>query len=272
MIFRTLLLLLVTFSFFPKNDALADKFVGDKSSSSPSIGFDQVDHSSWNTLLQKFVNSRGMVNYKSWKSSKGDVGVLDNYLNHLSSAQPKTKTSRKAKLAFWINAYNALTIKGILQVYPTKSIRDHTPKVFGFNIWEDLYIWVGGKKYNLETIEHKILRKMGEPKIHVAIVCASIGCPRLMNEAFTAENVNKNLNRNMFHFFKQKQNFRHNAATNTFELSAILDWFKEDFGSNQAERLKAIAKYLPTEEAKAAALSGQVKISYLGYNWKINKQ
>ena len=269
---KTLLILLMVFSFVSGNNALADKYVGDKSSSSPAIGFDQVDHAPWNALLQKFVNNRGMVNYKGWQSSKSDSSALDAYLKHLSSAQPKTKSSRKAKLAFWINAYNALTIKGILQVYPTKSIRDHTPKVFGFNIWEDLYIWVGGKKYNLEKIEHKILRKMGEPKIHFAIVCASIGCPRLMNEAFTAENVYKNLNRNMFHFFKQKQNFRHNAASNTFELSAILDWFKEDFGKNQAERLQKIAKYLPTEEAKAAALSGQVKVKYLEYNWKINKQ
>ena len=130
-----------------------------------------------------FRSGDGMVNYAAWRGTDTDRKSLQNYLVRLSQASPAVKASRAGQLAFWINAYNATTIEGILQVYPTSSIRNHTAKVAGYNLWKDLPLLVGGKPHSLDAMEHQILRKMGEPRIHFAIVCASVGCPRLMNEA-----------------------------------------------------------------------------------------
>ena len=149
--------------------------------------------------------------------------------------------TREAKLAFWINAYNAVTVHGILREYPTTSIRNHTAKLFGYNIWHDLQLYVGGTAYSLDTMEHQILRKMSEPRIHFAIVCASIGCPRLLNEAYTADRINEQLEINSKDFFARAQNFRYDQSKKQFYVSAILDWFGEDFGNSQAEQLRRIS-------------------------------
>ena len=154
---------------------------------SAKISMDDSDHSTWNSLLSKYVDSDGKVNYQSWKANAADVHLLDEYLRHLSDASRKVPAKRAAKLAFWINAYNALTVRGILREYPTSSIRNHTAKLWGYNIWEDLQLHVGGEPVSLERMEHEILRKMSEPRIHFAIVCASVGCPRLLNQAYRAD-------------------------------------------------------------------------------------
>ena len=243
-------------------------YVGSKSTTNDS--FDKVDHSVWDALLKKYVDKNGMVNYRALKYSRSDVASLNQYLNSLSEANPSVAASREAKLAFWINAYNAVTLHGILREYPTTSIRNHTAKLFGYNIWHDLQLYVGGKPYSLDTMEHKILRKMNEPRIHFAIVCASIGCPRLLNEAYTSEKLNEQLDNNAKDFFSRSQNFRYDQNAKRFYLSAILDWFGSDFGSNQAAQLRHIAKWLPTSSAQAAARSNSVRVSHVDYNWNLN--
>ena len=110
--------------------------------------------------------------------------VLTTDINGLSQANPQAHSTRHAKLAFWINAYNAVTVHGILREYPTSSIRNHTAKLAGYNIWKDLQLAIGGRAYSLDTMEHMILRPEREPQIHFAIVCASIGLSRLLNEAY----------------------------------------------------------------------------------------
>ena len=231
---------------------------------------ERIDHSDWNRLLQVYVNQDGMVNYRAWHANAGDRQALNQYLNHLSTGATAKGTSADAKLAFWINAYNAVTIHGILREFPTTSIRNHTAKLIGYNIWKHLQLYVDGQPLSLEDIEHKILRRMNEPRIHFAIVCASIGCPRLLNEAYTPNLVQKQLDTNARDFFSRRQNFQHSSGD--FRLSAILDWFGGDFGSNKTNRLKTIAEWLPTEEAKQAAQSGGVRVSYLDYNWELNAQ
>ncbi len=245
-------------------------FVGAKSSSRVSI--DKIDHSAWDQLLRKYVDDNGLVNYAALKANKADVAVFDRYLGHLSSASAGVPAARNAQLAFWINAYNAVTIKGILRVYPTSSIRNHTARLFGYNIWHDLQLYVGGTPYSLDQMEHKILRKMNEPRIHFAIVCASIGCPRLLNRAYTADEVVNQLELNSKDFFSRAQNFRYDAQGRRFYLSSILDWFDEDFGDSQADQLRRIAKWLPTDAAAAAAKAGNLKVSFLDYNWNLNRQ
>ena len=144
-------------------------------------------------------------------------------------------------LAFWINAYNATTIEGILQVYPTSSIRNHTAKVAGYNLWKDLPLLVGGKPHSLDAMEHQILRKMGEPRIHFAIVCASVGCPRLMNEAYTPDRIEEQLALNTRDFFSRSQNFQVDQS-GVMHVSSILDWFGEDFGPTQQAQFTEIGR------------------------------
>jgi len=233
---------------------------------------DAIDHNTYDALLQKYVDDNGDVNYTAWKASAQDVRRLDAYLNHLSSADPSAKSSRRAQLAYWINAYNAVTLKGILREYPTSSIRKHTSKVFGYNIWHDLLLYSGGKAYSLDTIEHKILRPAGEPRIHFAVVCASRSCPKLLNRAYTAESLESQLVKNTRDFFANPDNFRYDMSAGRMSLSAILKWFAEDFGDTQTAQLRTIAPYLPTETARRAARSGSVSISYLDYDWGLNDQ
>jgi len=231
----------------------------------------QIDHSSFDQLLKKYVDSEGLVNYRDWKASQADRLALQNYLKLLSRANPRLATPKHAQLAFWINAYNALTLEGIIQVYPTSSIRNHTAKVFGYNIWNDLPLIVGAKNYSLNQIEHEILRKINEPRIHFATVCASIGCPKLRNEAYTAEKVNVQLTANAVDFFQQKKHFRVNPTTKTIYLSSILDWFATDFGSTQSEQLRYLAKFVP-ESSRALLTSQNLSVKFLDYNWGLNSQ
>ncbi len=220
----------------------ANVVVGRKVASSSRVSIDRIDHRVWDALLQKYVDSSGNVDYTSWKASAADVKALDGYLSTLSMAEPKIRASHEAKLAFWINAYNAVTVKGILREYPATSIRNHTARFIGYNIWKNLLLIVGDETPSLEGIEHEILRKTGEPRIHFAIVCASHSCPRLLNMAYTADNLEAQLVANTKHFFANPENFR--CASGALYLSSIMKWFATDFGSDSAAQLRTIAPYL----------------------------
>jgi len=237
-----------------------------------AVSMSKVDHSDWNRLLQAFVDESGAVNYAQWNDSQQGKQLLDKYINQLSTASLKKAATRVDQMAYWINAYNAVTIKGILQEYPTTSIRNHTSENGGYNIWKNLLLNVGGQQVSLDAIEHKALRPMGDPRIHFAIVCASKGCPRLLNKAFVGETLNEQLDENARYFFSVAQNFQHDPRTRSFKVSSILQWFGTDFGANQAAQLNAIAKFLPTKEAQAAATSNAVSVSYLDYSWELNEQ
>ncbi|QDU52308.1 DUF547 domain-containing protein [Gimesia panareensis] len=244
--------------------------LGQKWAAGQLLSMDQINHSSYNNLLKRYVDQDGYVNYTAWKRSAADRQALQKYLTHLSQASTSIKASRESQLAFWINAYNAVTLEGILQVYPTKSIRDHTAKIGGYNIWDDLPLLVGSRAYSLNDIEHKVLRKMGEPRIHFAIVCASVGCPRLLNEAYTPESVNQQLAMNAQDFFSRPQNFMIDK-NGTMQVSSILDWFGEDFGNNQAKRFSYLQPYLP-QKAQQYAVNPQARVKFQKYDWSLNDQ
>jgi hypothetical protein len=215
---------------------------------------------------------------KSWRRRIGFLSAnsitqagtrCDDYILLLSTAAFPASATREEQLAFWINAYNAVTVKGILREYPTTSIRNHTPKLYGYNIWKDLQLIVGGNGYSLERMEHDVLRKMGEPRIHFAIVCASIGCPRLLNEAYTPDNVDSQLTRNARAFFADPKKFKADPGSATIQISPILDWFASDFGADTSARMKTIAPYVP-DTAQPTASNSRVRVSYLDYNWGLN--
>jgi len=245
--------------------------LGSKVESTQQVSIDQINHTSFDALLRKHCDPQGDVNYQAWHAAPQDRQQLDQYLAHLSQANPALSASQASKFAFWINAYNAVTIQGILREYPTTSIKNHTAKLVGYNIWDDLLLPVGERTYSLNQMEHDVLRKMGDPRIHFAIVCASIGCPPLLNQAYTAENLDEQLTHNAKRFFADPQKF---SVTNQGELklSKILQWFSKDFGPDQATQLRTIAPYLPTQEARSLAASGRARVSYLPYDWGLNDQ
>ena len=251
--------------------AHADEAVGANWPVERQASVAEIDHAPLTALLAKYVDGDGFVDYRGWHASAADRAALLDYLKSLSRADPAKPAAKSAKLAFWINAYNALTLEGILRVYPTDSIRNHTAKLFGYNIWEDLPLWVGDRGYSLDTIEHQILRKLGEPRIHFAIVCASVGCPTLRREAFTAEKLDGQLSDQARDFFARPKHFTFDPATRTATLSKILDWFGEDFGDSPGAIMRRIKPYLPVEMREPATAAG-VTLRYREYDWSLNDQ
>lgn len=257
----------------PPTLSAGDKInLGKQIQAAKRVSFDQIDHTVWNDLLKRYCNAQGMVDYTAWKASSADRRSLGEYLASLSQADLAKPAAREAKLAFWINAYNAVTVEGILREYPTSSIRNHTAKVFGYNIWDDLLLAVGGQSYSLNQMEHEILRKMGEPRIHFAIVCASIGCPPLRDEAYVADRIDEQLTDNAKRFFADRSKFHADMRSRTISVSPILKWFADDFGADQAAQMRSIAPYLPDKASQQVARSGQASVEYLDYDWSLNDQ
>lgn len=210
------------------------------------------NHSAWNDLLKKQVSDAGNVNYNSIKSNRKE---LTNYITALGDNMPNDAWSKEDKLAYWINAYNALTVDLILRNYPVKSIKDIKEP------WDQRLWKLGEKWYNLNEIEHQILRKMDEPRIHFAIVCASFSCPKLQNEAFTASNMEAQLT-NATKEFLSDQN-RNNITANTLNISKIFKWFSKDFKTSGS-----ISDFINTYTD--IDISGSAKTSYKDYNWDLN--
>ena len=211
-----------------------------------------LDHSVWNNLLQKHVSKNGMVDYKGFKS---DRAKLDNYLKMLSSQEPTKDWSNNELLAYYINLYNAYTVDLILRNYPVKSIKDISSP------WTKEFIKVGDTEISLGGIENSILRKMNEPRIHFAINCASISCPKLLNEAYTAAEIEEQLERVTREFINSDKN---EISENSAKLSSIFDWYKKDF-KEDGSVIDYINKYSETRIKPGAA------ISYKEYDWNLNE-
>jgi len=234
-----------------------------------NAGVGQYDHRGFDSLLQKYVDRDGNVDYATWQTNQLDRSTLLDYLRGMNSAGASIRSGGQSEMAFWINAYNALTIEGILQVFPTNSIKDHAPDANGFNIWDDFKLPVGGSEYSLNDIEHNVLRKMGDPRIHFAIVCASKSCPQLSQRAYFADSLDQHLTYSTGLFFHTPGKFSYDLQRGELGLSPIIKWFGEDFGRSDQERLQYLAQFMP-EDAGRLAASGSATINYLDYDWGLN--
>jgi hypothetical protein len=247
--------------------------IGGQAGDAPRIGVGQVDHQALAVLLEKYVDDQGLVAYGRWKATPADMAALDAYLAHLGSVDVSNSGQRNAEIAFWINAYNALTIKGILREYPTSSIRNHTSLIGGYNLWTDLLLPVDGREYSLNDMEHDALRgQLQEPRIHFALVCAAKGCPPLRNRPYTAGGLDNELADNARRFFARPENFRADSAGRVVYLSEIFDWYGADFGSSTAERLQKLRPYLPDADLLSWIENADVTVKYTKYDWALNEQ
>jgi Protein of unknown function, DUF547 len=223
------------------------------------------DHSAFDRLLKKHVNDKGQVSYKGFKA---DQKEFNQYLAALSKTPPTAAWSKQEQMAYWINAYNAYTIRLILDHYPVQSIKDIGSKIkipFVTTPWAAKFFSIGGKKMSLDEIEHGNLRKnYNDPRIHFALVCASVSCPSLRNEAYTAARLDSQLD-------DQGRDFLNNPTKNkvsksSAQLSKYFDWYKGDWNENGQSVVKWVNKYSKTK------LDANAKIEFQDYNWNLNEQ
>ena len=243
-----------------------------------------LDHSykTWDELLKKHVSyvqdgNASRVDYAGFSRDHQLIAVLNEF-QRVSRAEFDGWT-RPQQQAFLINAYNAFTIDKILRRYPNiKSIRDYGT-VFG-NPWKDKFFTLFGEPSYLDFIEHETLRKEGvydDPRVHVAVVCASIGCPMLRNEAFVAERLDAQLDDAMRRFMSDRTRNRYNPATRKLEVSKIFDWYGKDFEKGHkgyASVKGTLARYADLladkPEDRAAVRGQQVDVTFLDYDWGLN--
>jgi hypothetical protein len=193
------------------------------------------------------------VDYKGFLA---DSTALNAYLNTLLGNVPGPAASKEEQLAFYINLYNAATVKLILNNYPVKSIKDIKAP------WDRDWIPLSGKLISLGHVEHQILRKMGEPRIHFAINCASNSCPKLANIAYSPVSLESQLEEATLGFIRDST--RNRLGNEHLELSQIFNWYKKDFTEDGT-----ISEYI----ASYAQLSIRpgAKITYLKYDWNLNE-
>lgn len=243
-------------------------------------------------LLAEHVNEQGQVDYAALKAGRGP---LDEFVAAMGAVSPTelASWSEDEQLAFWINAYNAITLLYIVDrypiekggllaraMYPANSIR----QIAG--VWDTLETPVAGTPMTLDHIEHEILRKdFTEPRIHMAIVCASIGCPPIRDEPFTAEKLEQQLDDQSRRFLSDPDKFRIDRNENVVYLSPIFDWFGKDFvpvygdgretiaGQDKTESavLRFVSQYV-SESDRNYLVQGGYTVKYSDYDWSLNDQ
>jgi hypothetical protein len=221
-------------------------------------------HQLWNELLKSNVKPDGLVDYKGFIREKPK---LEKYLKLLSENAPDRKTwSKNEQLAYWINVYNAFTVKLIVDFYPTKSIRDLGPRIkipLIKDVWHYKFFKIAGVEMSLDEVEHSILRKeFEEPRIHFAINCASVSCPPLLNEAFVVANLENQLTRVATAFINDPT--RNKISSQSAQLSSIFSWFKGDF-TKKGTLIEFLNRYAKVK------LSPNSRITFMEYNWNLNE-
>lgn len=230
----------------------------------PLIDRSQVDHSQWDQLLKRHV-IQGLVDYQGLR---GERGVLDQYLAQLKTADPTALPSEEAQLAFWINAYNASVIQGVLEAYPIKSVKD----VRGF--FDTIRYQVGGKSLTLNELEAKG-RALGEWRMHFALVCASSSCPPLRSEAYVSDRLEAQLVEQAGQFLGDPtRGLRFDQPRGVLWVSRIFKWYATDF--TPATRQPTVASLLPLlrpyldPQLVEAIRQHDPPLNFLDYDWTLN--
>ena len=240
--------------------------------------------------LGAYVDDRGMVDYPSLKDVRRQLDALAASLARVSAEQYK-KWSAAARIAFWINAYNALTLEAILEHYPIKASLA-TSLIYPENsirqipgVWDKLQFHVAGKRMTLNQIEHDTLRtQFDEPRIHMALVCAAMGCPPLRNEPYLADKLDAQLDDQTRRFLADTDKFRIDRDAKAVYLSPIFKWFGQDFvkrygtdqkfaNHNDAQRavLNFVSRYVEPDDRRYLE-TGTFRIEYTDYDWSLNQQ
>jgi hypothetical protein len=236
------------------------------SSTPPETLADTFDHFKFDQILKQYVDNKGLVDYKGIAKEPR----FQEYMESLKQTKAD-ELSGNGQLAFWLNAYNAVTIDKVIRWRPKKSVRETLiPGVWTstkfFTTREHL---IAGRRLSQDDIEHEILRKkLKDSRIHFAIVCASSSCPPLGRFAFTQENVQARLEEETRKYINSSRGTRIDYAENTLYLSKLFDWFAGDFESQSGSVLEFIKPYLAKEAL--TFLERNPKIAYIHYDWALN--
>ncbi len=240
-------------------------------------------HAAWTALLQRHVRllRGGQASQLRYAGVAADRAALKAYLDSLSVVAPATFDAwgRPAQMAFLINAYNAFTVELILTKYPALASIKDLGSLFS-SPWKPKWVPLLGGKVSLDDIEHAMLRARGrydDPRIHFAVNCASIGCPMLREEAFTAERLDAQLDEQARRFLADRTRNRWNAQRGRLEVSKIFDWYGEDFTLGH-RGIRSLAGYLAgfadvladDAAARSRIRAGQAEIAFLDYDWALN--
>ncbi len=250
---------------------LALAAAGTASAGEPDRASLDREHAAWTGLLQRYV-SGGLVGYAALR--RDATPELDRYLRTLESVERAELEAwpRADQLAFWINAYNAYTVRLVLDHYPLRSIRSiglfpgsaFKKKVIPFER-------VAGRRLSLDDVEHRVLReRFGDARVHFAIVCASRSCPVLRGEAYRGRDLDAQLDEAARAFLRDPTRNRHDAASATLFLSSIFDWFRGDFERAAGTLPAFVARYADDSTAEALRRGG-VRVEFLDYDWSINE-
>ncbi|HYO74660.1 MAG TPA: DUF547 domain-containing protein [Archangium sp.] len=229
------------------------------------------EHTAWTVLLRKYVDD-GVVDYAGLKA-RGEP-ELNAYLGSLEAVGPEAYARFQPPewLAFWVNVYNAYTVRLILDHYPLTSIRriGWLPLAAFRERFIPLRVLGGGRKLSLGQVEHEQLRARGrDPRIHFAIVCASKSCPKLRGEAYRASEVHAQLDDAARAFVRDPLRNRVDSGKGTAEVSRIFQWFRSDFERDGQTLGEYIARYAEPAAAEVLRKKGR-RPGFLGYDWSLN--
>lgn len=230
-------------------------------------------HRQFDQLLKQVVVIKGHQSQVDYRLVKQEPELLDRYIRSIEAVTlgEYEGWNEPEKMAFLINAYNALTIRLILTEYPNlESIKD----IGGFfsGPWKQKFFKLFGKESYLDYIEHEILRvDFKEPRIHFALVCASKACPPLRNEPFLAERLETQLEAAAFNFLQDPERNRFNQKEQRLEISSIFKWFKKDFATSAGSLEAFLAPYITSDlDLRTLIRNGDVDIKFLAYDWSLN--
>jgi hypothetical protein len=240
-------------------------------------------HGTWDTLLKRHVVliSEGNGSQVDYAGMLSDRAALDTYLASLSAVTESEyqSWSKPQHLAFLINAYNAFTVELILTRYPDI----HSIKELGSlfrSPWKQRFFTLLGQERHLDELEHTLIRAPGvfnEPRIHFALNCASVGCPMLRNEAYTAERLDAQLQDSLRRFLSDRSRNRFDPTSGRLQVSKIFDWYGEDFeqGHQGITSLQALfgkyAELLTDSSASRRRIAGgDYRLEFLDYDWRLN--
>lgn len=228
----------------------------------------EVSHQAWQDILDAYLLSNstdGVNRFKYGQVTQQDKRKLEQYIKSLSKTDPR-QLKQDEQFAYWVNLYNALTVKVVLDEYPVKSIRKIRFLSSLFGPWDKALIKIAGTKITLNDIEHRILRPIWQdPRIHFAVNCASIGCPNLQPTAFTASNFDELLETSTEQFINHPRGIQRKGQV--LILSSIFDWYGSDFGDDEEQIMEYFSDFL--DDDKQALIDGYDNIEFQ-YDWALN--
>lgn len=234
-------------------------------------------HQDWVLVLARFVDERGLVDYRGLAAAREP---LDRYVAAIARTSPENEPAafptRRHELAYYVNAYNALIFHGVLERGPEEDSVWTGGLVSGYAFFVGMKVTVGGHQTNLRQLENKVIReRYADPRIHAALNCASLGCPRLPREVFAPETLDAQLDAAMKEFVGEERNVRPIDSTRTVELSKIFDWFASDFldyEKGQGNAKPDLIDYVNRYRDAASQIPEDYKIRFLEYDKRLNQQ